>query len=318
MRELIYISLIMILLIISALFIRKSIYSYINIFLVAGLVLLLTRQHTFWIYTLLFGTIFAFNIISTSALVRHEGFHYTRFVAPALSGFILVSTILLNFFPSDNIVYSFVYSLYSYFIAIVLSITILGLIAAKQRPRYDKDYIIILGCSISKQGGLLPLLRGRTNRAIRYAWDQEIATGKSVKFVPSGGQGKNEIISEGSAITLYLESHGAEDYEIITEKESKNTYENFLFSRKLILDANPTANVAFSTTGYHVFRSGLLAKKAGFKEIQAVSSNTTWYFWPNGFARETIGILVLTYKQQLACGLIWALLNTLLINLLVY
>ena len=312
MFESIYIGILIILLIMSAVFIRKSIYSYINIFLIAGIVFLLTKQNTFFIYTFLFGSIFVFNIISTGSLVRHEGFHYTRFVAPALSGFILISTILLKILSSNNIIYSFVYSLYSYFIAIILSITILGLIAAKQRPKYDKDFIIILGCSISRQGGLLPLLRGRANKAIRYAWDQEIATGKSVKFVPSGGQGKNEIMSEGSAITLYLESHGAEDYEIITEKKSRNTYENFLFSRKLILDANPSANVAFSTTGYHVFRSGLLAKKAGFKNIQAVSSNTTWYFWPNGFARETIGVLALTYKLQLAFGLIFALLYTLL------
>ncbi|MDO4961967.1 MAG: YdcF family protein [Eubacteriales bacterium] len=190
----------------------------------------------------------------------------------------------------------FAYSALCYFECVTAGIAIMGWIAARQKPKYDKDYIIILGCLISKSGGLLPLLRERTNRAIKYAWEQEIATGKPVMYVPSGGQGPGEIMSEGSAMALYLESHGAEENEVMAEKKSRNTWENFVFSRKLILEKKPDAKAAFATTNYHILRSGMLARRAGFKDIEAISSKTRWYFWPNGFAREIIAIFAMTWR----------------------
>ena len=41
-------------------------------------------------------------------------------------------------------------------------------------------------------------------------------------------------MSEGSAIELYLLAHGAESEEVHAEKRSKNTYENFLYSKEII------------------------------------------------------------------------------------
>ncbi len=112
--------------------------------------------------------------------------------------------------------------------------TVMSYTAALNRPRLDNDYLIILGCYIGKKKKLLPLLRARLNRAIRFAWEQEIATGKSICYVPTGGQGSDEIMSEGSAMEMYLLSHSAEQYEILVEKKAANTYENFLFSKRLI------------------------------------------------------------------------------------
>lgn len=185
-----------------------------------------------------------------------------------------------------------------YLECILAGSAILGWIAARAVPKYDKDYIIILGCSIDKRGGLLPLLRGRVNRAVRYAWEQEIATGKALKYVPSGGQGPNEIMSEGSAMAFYLMTHGAEDYEVIPEKASRNTYENFTCSKKIIDQLTPGAKVAFATTNYHILRSGILARKVGL-DAEGIAGDTKWYFWPNGFVREFFGILALEKKVHI-------------------
>ena len=46
-----------------------------------------------------------------------------------------------------------------------------------------------------------------------------------------------------------------------------------------------------------MFRSGILAKTAGL-EAQGMGSPTKWYFWPNAFIREFIG-LVVTEKKAL-------------------
>ena len=194
----------------------------------------------------------------------------------------------------------FLYALIDYGECLIIAMLIMGFVAARQKPTYDRDYIIILGCSIRKDGGLKPLLKGRANRAIRYAWDQEIASGKPVKFVPSGGKGSDEVMSEGSAMALYLMSHGAEYDEILPEKKSMNTYENFVFSKKLIDAEKPDAKIAFATTNYHMLRSGMLARKIGIADIEGIASDTKWYFWPNGFAREIVAIMAMLENYHIA------------------
>lgn len=254
--------------------------------------------------------------ISNVELIRHEGFRLHNALSLLVAGLYgggtmavyliadkLYESIFVPLGLSTNpvfIVLSTVIPLFlllvlCYFECILAGTGILGWIAARAVPAYDKDYIIILGCSIDKRGGLLPLLRGRVNRAVRFAWEQEIATGKALRYVPSGGQGPNEIMSEGSAMGFYLMTHGAEEYEVIPEKQSRNTWENFCFSKKLIEEMTPHPKVAFATTNYHILRSGILANKAGL-DAQGIAGDTKWYFWPNGFVREFFGILAMERK----------------------
>ncbi len=256
-------------------------------------------------------------LISNLFLMRHEGRRVKNAMGSALGLAYLAGTfviwLLTRFIPISNpegfhffrdLMLPVCSCILSYLECVMAGIALMGWIASKQKPGYDKDFIIIPGCSTSKKGYLLPLLKGRVDRAIRYAWEQEIACGQKVLYVPSGGQGEDEIMSEGSAMALYLESHSAEHDEVFPEKQSRNTWENFCFSRRIILEQNPNARTAFSTTNYHVFRSGLLARKAGFTEIEAIASTTKWYFWPNGFAREIIGIFAMTWKIHLFSALI--------------
>ena len=257
--------------------------------------------------------------ISNVELIRHEGFRLHNALSLLVAGLYgggtmavyliadkLYESIFVPLGLSTNpvfIVLSTVIPLFlllvlCYFECILAGTGILGWIAARAVPAYDKDYIIILGCSIDKRGGLLPLLRGRVNRAVRFAWEQEIATGKALRYVPSGGQGPNEIMSEGSAMGFYLVTHGAEEYEVIPENQSRNTWENFCFSKKLIEEMTPHPKVAFATTNYHILRSGILANKAGL-DAQGIAGDTKWYFWPNGFVREFFGILAMERKVHL-------------------
>ena len=257
--------------------------------------------------------------ISNVELIRHEGFRLHNALSLLVAGLYgggtmavyliadkLYESIFVPLGLSTNpvfIVLSTVIPLFlllvlCYFECILAGTGILGWIAARAVPAYDKDYIIILGCSIDKRGGLLPLLRGRVNRAVRFAWEQEIATGKALRYVPSGGQGPNELMSEGSAMGFYLMPHGAEEYEVIPEKQSRNTWENFCFSKKLIEEMTPHPKVAFATTNYHILRSGILANKAGL-DAQGIAGDTKWYFWPNGFVREFFGILAMERKVHL-------------------
>ena len=264
--------------------------------------------------------------ISNVELIRHEGFRLHNALSLLVAGLYgggtmavyliadkLYESIFVPLGLSTNPVFIvlntviplFLLLVLCYFECILAGTGILGWIAARAVPAYDKDYIIILGCSIDKRGGLLPLLRGRVNRAVRFAWEQEIATGKALRYVPSGGQGPNEIMSEGSAMGFYLMTHGAEEYEVIPEKQSRNTWENFCFSKKLIEEMTPHPKVAFATTNYHILRSGILANKAGL-DAQGIAGDTKWYFWPNGFVREFFGILAMERKVHLRAAAVIA------------
>ena len=252
--------------------------------------------------------------ISNIALIRHEGLRPKNILGIVISIAYIGGTYLVYFIADHmNInrhVIVFVLLIVCYMECLLASCCLLGLFAAKQKPKYDKDFIIIPGCAISKKGGLLPLLKGRTNRAVRYAWDQEIASGRPVKYVPSGGKGPDEVMSEASAMELYLLSHGAESDEVFPEKKSSTTYENFKFSKAVIESINPDANIAFATTNYHMLRCGLLAYSLGIKNIEGISSKTKWYFWPNGFVREFIAILAMNKKVHIivaACCAVFCL-----------
>ena len=58
------------------------------------------------------------------------------------------------------------------------------------------------------------------------------------------------------------------------------------------------ANIAFSTTNYHVFRSGLLATGLDIK-VEGMGAKTRSYFWINAFIREYIATLYYERKKHL-------------------
>lgn len=168
--------------------------------------------------------------------------------------------------------------------------------AAKHVPAFDKDYILILGCQVRKDGTLPMLLQSRVDRALEFAKMQKDATGKDIIFVPTGGQGSDEVISEGEAIRRYLISKGISEDHIIAETKSVNTDVNFRLSVEKIREhcGNDDFKTAFSTTNYHVFRSGMLAESQGIR-TEGIGSKTKKYFWINAFVREFIATI---YKEK--------------------
>ena len=175
---------------------------------------------------------------------------------------------------------------------------ICGVLAGRNRPAPDKDFIIIHGCWFRPDGTLPPLLRSRADRALEFWRDQVKQTGKEARFIPSGGHGGSEPMAEAEAIRRYLLSQGMEDRLILPESHSQNTYENMAFSKEIIDSIDPESRTVFATSNYHVFRSGLWARQAGLT-AEGIGSKTKWWFWPNAFMRETVGLLQRRWKQEL-------------------
>ena len=181
----------------------------------------------------------------------------------------------------------------------------MGIKATKHIPKFDKDCIIILGCQIKKDGTLTKLLKGRVDRAIEFSKMQKEKTGKDIIFVPSGGKGNDEVISETQAMKNYIMEQGIEEGNILIEDKSKNTFENIKFSNKLINDKVKNAKIAFSTTNYHVFRAGTIAKSQNIN-IEGIGAKTKSYFWVNAFIREFIATLFSEKKKHIVviCSII--------------
>ena len=129
---------------------------------------------------------------------------------------------------------------------------------------------------------------------------QKEASGKDIVFVPSGGKGADEVISEAESIRNYLLSKGVPEDKILMEDRSSNTEENMRNSAALVREASRQAEpkTAFATTNYHVFRSGILAERYGL-HTEGIGSKTRSYFWVNAFVREFIATVYSERKKHL-------------------
>ncbi len=191
----------------------------------------------------------------------------------------------------------------SYLYTLIIATLYCNIKASNHTPSYDKDFIIILGSKIRDDGSLPPLLKGRVDKAIEFANNQYKNSKKNIIYVPSGGQGKDEIISEAEAIKNYLVKKGINKKQIIIENKSTSTTENMKFSKNKIDKINDNANIAFSTTNYHVFRSGVIANEQGI-ECEGIGSKTKWYFYTNALIREFVANIVKEKKNHIILLLI--------------
>lgn len=214
----------------------------------------------------------------------------------------------------EMFVEGFISAAVAYLECILAGTVIMSIRAAKRIPDFDRDYILILGCKVGNDGKVTKLLGSRAQRAIDFARMQKEKTGRDIVFVPSGGNGSDEPVSEAQAITDYLTESGIARERIIPEDNSSDTDENFRFSlekiREYTGDENP--KIAFSTTNYHVFRSGMTAFRQGI-DAQGIGAPTKRYFWINAFIREFVATLFSERKKHLIMLAILALFTVYLV-----
>lgn len=144
------------------------------------------------------------------------------------------------------------------------------------------DYIIILGAQVRGMTITKSLLK-RLNTAQAY-----LKANHHTVAIVSGGMGEKEAITEAEAMKQYLVKKGIDEKRIIKEDQSRNTFENILYSKHYIKD---NAKVAIVTNGFHIFRSISIAKKQGLKEVQGLAAPTDRILAVNYYVREAIGVL---------------------------
>ena len=248
--------------------------------------------------------------VSNIALLRHERFRPQNVLGIGVALMLAAGEALAfwlftrNFSGSEwegrirNTIYNVYATGFAYFECMLIGAIICGLKAARHVPEGDVDVILILGCRFRSDGTLTPLLRGRVDKAIEYWRRQRARTGREALLMPSGGQGPDEAMPEAEAMRRYLLEQGVPAERIAVEDRSRNTYQNMEYSRAIIERAIPKARVAYVTTNYHVFRSGVWASLAGLP-AEGLGSRTKWWYWPNAFMRECAGLMKNRFRQEL-------------------
>ena len=265
--------------------------------------------------------------VSNISLIRHEGKRLVNVLGILLSLLLVAGFVFIYAFDYavsgserqvmiHDLITNICAAVYLYFECMLIGAIIADVIAACYEPEPDKDFLIILGCGIRKDGTPTPLLRGRIDRALAFAQKQRQQTGKDLTFVTSGGQGPNEVIPESACMKRYLIEQGVPEERIIEEDRSGDTAQNMRFSKEKIQAIDPEGKVAFVTTNYHVFRGGLCARRVKLRAV-GMGSKTKWYFWPNASVREFVGLLT---EHRLKQGLVFGglILFYVLLTLLAY
>ncbi len=283
----------------------------------------------FFMFSIPFFVLFAiFLSFSNLALIRHEGFRKNNLFGILISIALFVGSVLCVVtaiknpnstdmelsYIRDAVIRTIVSSAFVYFECLLFSAMFCTQYAAMHEPKYNQDFIVILGCKVGKDGKPLPLLRGRIDRALDFYRKQLEKTGKQACFIPSGGKGSDEVISEAECMKNYLVEQGVDESIIYPETESATTLQNMKFSKKIADEHKENANILFSTTNYHVFRSGMFSAKAGMK-ADGIGAKTKWYFWPNAQMREFIGLLASEWKINIAFIALTILLSTMFANI---
>lgn len=141
-------------------------------------------------------------------------------------------------------------------------------------------YIIVLGAGLDgyKVG---KTLQSRLDKAVEY-----YKLNPNAKIIVSGGQGKDEIISEAVAMKRYLIENGVNENKIIKEDKATTTLENIKFSKDILKNRkDENAKALIVTNEFHLTRAMIIANILGV-ENEGLASQTSMKTRINYLIRE--------------------------------
>lgn len=122
------------------------------------------------------------------------------------------------------------------------------------------DTILVLGAGLIGGDRLSLCLLYRLQRAY-----EEYKQNPDTMIVVSGGQGVDETISEAAAMKQWLLARGVDEAHILVEDRSRNTSENFRFSKEVMKEHGIVSDeISLITNRFHMKRAAYLAERNGF------------------------------------------------------
>ena len=148
------------------------------------------------------------------------------------------------------------------------------------------DTVIVLGCQVHGQTPSL-LLSYRIDAACTYLEQNPQAV-----CVLSGGQGRDEDISEAECMYRAMCGRGIDPARLYREDASTNTFENIRNSVTLMEREGLSTDAVLVTNSFHVYRARQIARQAGLP-AQAVSATTSLPMLATYILREELALIKL-------------------------
>lgn len=161
--------------------------------------------------------------------------------------------------------------------------------ASESKNIPDGTVGIVLGCTV-RNNEPTPMLKRRCDRGLRF-----LNENKNSFLILSGGRESEENRSEAQTMYDYMTQKGADRSRLILENKSATTVENMLFSKKILEEKGCGSKAVIITTDFHMFRSRILAKRAGIEPYALCSHLTASAFLKN-VVRELIVMPVILKK----------------------
>lgn len=147
-------------------------------------------------------------------------------------------------------------------------------------------YVVVLGAKVRHDGPSVSL----QNR-IDAAYDYLTAHPDTIAVV-SGGQGKDEPMTEAKCMYDGLIAKGIDPERIWMEDRATSTWENLQFSLDLIEEKTGTRleSIGIISSEYHLFRAGLFADACQVESVGIPAKTTLKSQKFNHFLREVAGV----------------------------
>ncbi len=160
----------------------------------------------------------------------------------------------------------------------------LGLmIHGAEREPSPNSTVVVLGCMVYGENPSR-MLMDRCEAAYDF-----LASHPEADCVAAGGQGPKENISEAEAIFRVLTAKGIAPERIYLEDTSTDTEENLSNTAKVIAANDLVPQIAIATDGFHQYRAGIYAERAGL-EPSSLPASTYLAMAPSYWAREILAV----------------------------
>lgn len=184
-----------------------------------------------------------------------------------------------------SVIWQIVSVLIYLFIAYAVIISIAMLVASLIKPKQNAT-AITLGIRVTKDGPS-PLLKGRINATKDY-----LDNNPDTLSILSGAKCKKDYMVEAQCMYDELIALEISPDRLIIEDKSQSTYENILFSNRIIEEYKKEKNLAIITDPFHQLRARLIIRKLKIKShIGAVNSRTPLLYIPTYCIREWIALV---------------------------
>lgn len=154
--------------------------------------------------------------------------------------------------------------------------------AIRQELPISADVGIVLGAALWNDEPS-PGLRERLDQALKLYRERRVP-----RLIVSGGLDNNRsTLTEAEGMKHYLVEQGMPEQDVVTENEARSTYENLLFSKR-IMERNGWERAIIVTHHYHGARALDMARFIGMKEPHVSTTASTVMYMPWHRARETL------------------------------